>query len=83
MKEVLVYSTPSCPYCRMTKDYLGKRNVKFRDIDVAADKDAAKAMIELSGQIGVPQIVIGNSVIVGYDPEEIEKALAQGDNDDR
>jgi glutaredoxin-like YruB-family protein len=75
-KEVLVYSTPSCPYCKMAKDYLAKKNVAYKEVDVAADANAAKQMIELSGQMGVPQIVIGKNVIVGYDPDEIERALS-------
>jgi|WetSurMetagenome_2_1015567.scaffolds.fasta_scaffold507573_1 glutaredoxin-like YruB-family protein len=74
-KQVTVYGTPGCPYCKMAKEYLTGRGVKFQYIDVAADHDAAKRMIELSGQMGVPQIVIGGTVIVGFDRGEVEKAL--------
>ncbi|MFH1056012.1 MAG: Uxx-star family glutaredoxin-like (seleno)protein [Candidatus Altiarchaeota archaeon] len=74
-EEIIVYSTPTCPYCRMAKEYLNGKNVKFREIDVAQDRKAAKEMIELSGQMGVPQIVIGEKVIVGFDRDEIDKAL--------
>lgn len=73
--EVLVYGTPTCPYCRMAKDYLKGKNVRFREVDVSKDAKAAKDMIEASGQMGVPQIVIGGNIIVGYDPQEMDKAL--------
>ncbi|MFH0863078.1 MAG: glutaredoxin family protein [Candidatus Altiarchaeota archaeon] len=82
-RKVLVYSTPACPYCRMAKDYLSRKSIAFKDIDIAADREKAKEMIELSGQMGVPQIVIGKNVIVGYDPDEIENALKHGDSDER
>jgi glutaredoxin 3 len=74
-KEVKVYTTPSCPYCKMAKDYLSGKNVKFTEIDVSKDLKAAKEIIEKSGQMGVPQIVIGETIIVGYDADEINKAL--------
>jgi glutaredoxin-like YruB-family protein len=74
-KEVVLYSTPTCPYCKMAKDYLTGKNVKFKEIDVSADQKAAKEMIERSGQMGVPQIVVGDTIIVGYDSGEIDKAL--------
>ena len=73
--EVLVYGTPTCPYCRMAKEYLKGKNVRFREVDVSKDAKAAKDMIEDSGQMGVPQIVRGGNIIVGYDPQEIDKAL--------
>jgi len=74
-KEVIVYSTPACPYCKMAKDYLTGKNVKFKEIDVSTDQKAAKEMIGRSGQMGVPQIVVGDVIIVGYDSDEIDKAL--------
>lgn len=75
-KKVVVYSTPMCPWCHKLKDYLNKKGVKYEDIDVSSDQNAAREMIKKSGQMGVPQIEIGNKVIVGFDVEEIEKALA-------
>jgi glutaredoxin 3 len=77
-REVTLFSTPTCPYCKLAKDYLVTKNVRFREVDVAADKSAAKAMIERSGQMGVPQIVIGDTIVVGFDPAEIDKALMEG-----
>ena len=73
--KVKVYSTPTCPYCYMVKDFLKENGVQFEDINVAQDHDAAHEMIEKSGQMGVPVIDIGGKIIVGFDREAIKKAL--------
>jgi glutaredoxin 3 len=73
--KVKVYSTPTCPYCYMAKDFLKQNNIPFEDINVAEDHDAAHEMIEKSGQMGVPVIDINGKIIVGFDREGIKKAL--------
>ena len=73
--NVKVYSTPACPYCHMLKDFLKEKGVEFEDIDVAADQEAAREMIEKSGQMGVPQIEINGKIIVGFNKEAIEREL--------
>ena len=75
MKKVTVYSTPTCPYCKMTKAYFKEKKVAFNDIDVAADEEKAHEMIEKSGQIGVPVIDIDGKIIIGFDKEAVNKAL--------
>jgi glutaredoxin-like YruB-family protein len=77
MKEgrVKVYTTPTCPYCAMVKDFLKKHGVKFEEIDVASNREAAMEMIEKSGQMGVPVLDISGEIIVGFDREAIRKAL--------
>jgi glutaredoxin 3 len=72
---VKVYSTPACPWCRLLKAYLKENNIDYKDIDVSQDREAAQAMIEKSGQVGVPQIEINGKMIVGFDKEQIEQAL--------
>ncbi|MEY4745341.1 MAG: hypothetical protein RL272_1286 [Candidatus Parcubacteria bacterium] len=72
---VTIYSTPTCPYCKMAKSYLQENKVDFKDVDVAADDKAAQEMIEKSGQMGVPVIDIDGKVIVGFDKEAMKKAL--------
>lgn len=74
-KKVVIYSTPTCPYCHMAKEYFTANNVKFQDINVAADHKAASDMIKKSGQMGVPVIDIGGTIIVGFDKPAIKKAL--------
>ena len=75
-KKVIVYTTPTCPYCKMTKEYLSKKGVKFKEIDVSSNPRAAEGMIKKSGQIGVPQIEINGKMILGFDEAALEKELA-------
>ncbi len=75
MSKIKVYSTPTCPYCHLLKEFLTQKKIEFDDIDVAADHKAAKEMIGKSGQMGVPQIEINGKIIVGFDKPAIEKEL--------
>lgn len=74
-KNVLIYSTPTCPYCHKTKEFLKKQGIKFKDIDVSKDSKKAKEMVEKSGQMGVPVIDINGTIIVGFDEPALRKAL--------
>ena len=73
--RVKVYSTTACPYCRMVKDFLRKNNIKFEDIDVSSNHEAAHEMIEKSGQMGVPVTDIEGEIVVGYNISALKKAL--------
>jgi glutaredoxin-like YruB-family protein len=75
--SVIVYSTPSCPYCTMVKSLLKKKQVPFEDYDVSRDDRRAEEMIRKSGQMGVPVTDINGSILVGYRPAEIERALSR------
>lgn len=73
---VILYSTQTCPYCHMARDYLKKLEVQFDNKDVGSDEAAAKEMIDKSQQMGVPVIEVGDTVIVGFDRDAVRKALA-------
>lgn len=73
--KVTVYSTATCHYCVLLKDFLKQHNVSFEDINVGADRSKAMEMIEKSGQMGVPVIEIDGKVTVGFQPEVIGKQL--------
>lgn len=73
--KVTVYSTPTCPYCKLVKKFLTKHDVAFTDIDVSADGKAAHEMIKKTGQLGVPVVDIDGKTIVGFDEEVLKKAL--------
>jgi alkyl hydroperoxide reductase subunit F len=76
-KEVKIYSTPGCPYCKMAKEFLLKKGVEFIDYDVKKDKEALKEMKKISGgAIRVPVISLCNEVIVGFDRGRLEQALS-------
>jgi glutaredoxin-like YruB-family protein len=76
MKKVMVYSTPTCPWCHRVKDYLGKKNIQFEDIDVTKSPDKASEMVKVSGQRGVPVIVVDTEVIIGFDQTKLDKLLS-------
>lgn len=74
-KSVKVYSTATCPYCKMTKDFLTENNIPFEAVDVGQDKAAAKEMVEKSGQMSVPVVDIDGKIIVGFDKKTISEEL--------
>ncbi len=71
--SVTVYSTKSCPYCSMVKAFLEKYGVSYRNIDVGEDREAAREMIRISGQRGVPVTTVGDEVIVGFDARRLKE----------
>lgn len=73
--SVKVYSTPTCPWCTVAKNYLSSRKVAFEDLDVSRDRNAAMEMVKKSGQRGVPVIDIDGEIIVGFDQAKIDSLI--------
>ncbi len=73
--RVIMFSTPTCTYCRKAKQYFRSKQIPFRDVDVSKDQTAARDMVRRSGQQGVPQIHIGSKVIIGFDRPKIDRLL--------
>ena len=73
--NVTVYSTPSCPYCNMAKDYFKANNVEYTDYNVGEDQAKAQEMIQKSGQMGVPVIDIDGSIVIGFNKDKINAIL--------
>ena len=73
--KVTIYTTPSCSVCRKAKEYLASKGIAFEEIDVAADRRAADEMVQKSGQMGVPVILVDNLVLKGFSPFELDVAL--------
>ncbi|HAF71568.1 MAG: Glutaredoxin-like protein, YruB-family [Acetothermia bacterium 64_32] len=73
--EVIVYTTPTCPWCQAVKQYLEARGIPYREVDVAADAQAAMEMIRKSGQQGVPVVEIDGEIVVGFDRGRIDALL--------
>jgi len=80
--NIKIYTTPTCPDCVMAKNYLRDKKIEFENIDVSSDRSKAEEMVKISGQMGVPVILIdkkglpaGRQVIIGFDQEKIENAL--------
>jgi len=74
--NVKIYTTKTCVWCKKTKKYLNENNLEYEAVDVGDDRKAANEMIEKSGQMGVPVIDINGTIIVGFDKDAIDKALA-------
>lgn len=75
MAQVKIYTTPSCVYCKMTKEFFSKNNVEFEEKNVATDAQARDEMIQKSGQMGVPVIEVDGQTIVGFDQPKLKEAL--------
>ena len=78
--RVKIYTTPTCGYCHQAKRFLAERGVKFIEHDVSRDRAAADEMVRLTGQMGVPVIVVGDEAVVGFDRSRLESLLVEGNN---
>lgn len=74
--SIKIYSTPSCPYCHMLKEYLDEKGFEYEDVNVAEDLQAREEMVEKSGQMGVPVSDIDGSIVVGFDREKVNELLS-------
>ena len=75
-KQVVIYSTPTWPYCKRAKEYLSRKGISYTEYNVAGDRDKAKEMIQKSGQMGVPVIIIDDQVVVGFNQTQLDKLLS-------
>ncbi len=72
---VIIYTTPSCVYCKMAKEFFRKNNIAYEEKDVAIDPAAREAMLAKSGQMGVPVIEAGGKIIIGFDQSRLRQIL--------
>lgn len=75
MKPVSIYTTETCGYCKMAKEFFQKNNVAFSEFDVGKDLAKRQEMIEKSGQMGVPVITVGDDMVVGFNKPRLEQLL--------
>jgi len=75
MQNVTIYSTPTCHFCHMAKDFFKAKNIAYTEHDVASDMAKRREMVEKSGQMGVPVIIIDNELIVGFDKPKVAELL--------
>jgi len=73
--KVIVYSTKTCPYCHMVKEFLKEHEVKFEEVDVSEDQKKAREMVEKTGQMGVPVTDVDGKFVVGFNQEALKKVL--------
>lgn len=75
MSKVIIYSTPTCIYCRAAKEYFAENNVPYEEKNVAQDRIALQEMVKKSEQMGVPVIDINGTIVIGFDHERIASLL--------
>ncbi len=75
MKTVNIYTTPSCTYCKMAKEFFKEKGIEYQEFDVAADPEKRAEMIDFTGQLGVPVIVIGDAAVVGFNRPKVAELL--------
>lgn len=73
--RVIIFSTPTCSYCNMAKQYFRRNKIRFKDVDVSRDQAAARDLVRRTGQMGVPVIDINGKLIVGFDKPQINRLL--------
>ena len=74
-KQVTIYSTPWCVYCKMAKKFFADNKIAFVEHDVAQDEQARDEMIKKTGQMGVPVIDVDGQIVTGFDQQELKKLL--------
>ncbi len=71
MNDITVYTTNTCPYCTMIKNFLNDKGLAFKEVNVQRDQAAANKLVQTTGQLGVPQTQINGKWVLGFDPETI------------
>ncbi|WP_332236640.1 glutaredoxin family protein [Sporolactobacillus sp. KGMB 08714] len=71
MNEITVYTTSTCPYCHMMKNFLSKQGLPFKEVNVQLDPAAMQRIVSATGQLGVPQTQVNGQWVVGYDPDRV------------
>ena len=74
-KNVIIYSTPTCHFCEAAKTFFKENSIEFTEHDVAADAEKRQEMVDVTGQMGVPVIRIGDDVVVGFDEAKVKELL--------
>ena len=74
-RKVIIFTTPTCSWCRAAKQYLRQKGIRFKEIDVSRDQRAAQDMVRRTGQMGVPVLLIDNRPVVGFDRAKIDRLL--------
>lgn len=72
---VTIYTTPTCSYCTMAKNYFRENGIRYTEHNVAQDLKRADEMVKKSGQMGVPVLDINGRIIVGFNKPQVEQAL--------
>mgnify|MGYP001220980448 CR=1 FL=1 len=75
MADVTIYTTPTCVYCKTAKEFFKENNIEYEEKNVAEDEQARDAMVEKSGQLGVPVIDVKGDIVIGFDKAKLSELL--------
>ncbi|MBP1917393.1 glutaredoxin-like YruB-family protein [Lederbergia galactosidilyticus] len=75
MNQITVYTTSTCPYCDMMKNFLKEKEIPFKEVNVQQDPIAANRLVQTTGQMGVPQTEINGQWVLGFDPNRVMQLL--------
>lgn len=75
MKQITIYTTPTCIYCKMTKGFLKENNIEYTEKDVSTDDAAREEMLTKSNQMAVPVIDVEGEIMVGFDKEKLKELV--------
>ncbi len=78
--RIKIYSTPTCAYCAMAKEFLKENNIAFEDVNVAADRQALQEMVQKTGQMGVPVIQVDDKIMVGFNRKVLAELVGIKEN---
>ncbi|MES2224600.1 MAG: glutaredoxin family protein [Patescibacteria group bacterium] len=78
MKEVTIYTTTTCHYCNMAKEFFKANNVSYKEYNVGTDMARRQEMIDMTHQLGVPVIVVGDTAMVGFQEDRVAELLGIG-----
>lgn len=73
--NVVIYTTPTCGYCKAVKDYLERHNIDYTEYDVSRNREKAQEIVQKTGQMGVPVVEINGDMMVGFDRQRIRQKL--------
>ncbi len=78
MSNVIIYSTPTCHFCHLAKEFFGAHGIKYTDRDAASDRQARQEAVQKSDQMGVPVIDVDGTIVVGFDEPRLRELLKIG-----
>jgi len=73
---IIIYSTPSCGYCKLVKEYLASKSIPFTEVDVVKEPSRQAEMLQKSGGVAaVPVIDVGGKIIMGFDRRKLDEYI--------
>lgn len=75
--KVVLFTQPDCPPCHIVKLFLSEKGVAFEERNIQADAAAVKELLEKYKSHSTPTLVIGDEVMIGFDPERLDEILGE------